>query len=115
MPSLEVPPFEKAVILTLAFRLRLHAKLHFLANGGLKNVLFICTNWLPVLYSISVPRPSGPMVSQKDKGNMIIGVIHRYRWDRRDTRSPNLRVKRSKAGNLPSLLVTNTSNFAENS
>ena len=115
MPSLEVPPVEKTVILTFAFRLRLHSKLHFFANSGLEHVLLICTDWLPILDSIRVTGPSGFMVSQKDEWYMIFCVIHRYRWNRRDTRSPNLRVKRRKACDLPSLLVTNSPNFMEKS
>lgn len=113
MPSLEVPPVEKTIILTFAFGLRLHSKLHFLADRGLKHVLLICTDWLPILNSICVTRPRGFVVSQKDEGYMIVCVKYRYRWNRRDSRSPNLRVQRSKASDLPSLLETNTPNFVE--
>lgn len=115
MPSLEVPPVEETVILTFAFRLRLHSELHFLPNSGLKYVLLICTDWLPILDSICVTRPSDFVVSQKYKGYMILCVIHRYRWNRRDTRSPNLRVERGKTGDLPSLLVAHAPNFVEKS
>ncbi len=115
MPSLEVLPVEKTIILTFAFRLRLHSELHFLTDSSLKHILLICTDWLPILDSIRVTGPSGFMMSQKDKWYMIVGVIHRYRWNRRDTRSPDLRVKRRKASDLPSLLVTDTPNFIEKS
>lgn len=93
MPSFEGFPVEKTVILAFAFRLRLHSELHFLANSGLKDVLLICTDWLPILNSICITRPSGFMVSQKDEGYKVFCVIHRYRWNRRDTRSPNFGVK----------------------
>lgn len=43
-PSLEGSPVEKTVILAFAVRLRLHSKLHFLANSGLKHVLLVCTD-----------------------------------------------------------------------
>lgn len=115
MPSLEVPPVEKTVVLTFAFRLRLHSKLHFLADSGLEHVLLICTHWLPILDSVCVTRPSSFVVTQEDKGYMIVCVIHGDRWDRRDACSPNLRVKRSEASDLPSLLITNTSKSVEKS
>ena len=115
MPSLKVPPVEKTVILTFAFRLRLHSELHFLPNSGLKYVLLICTDGLPTLDSICVTGPSGFVMSQKHEGYMILCVIRRYRWNRRDTRSPNLRVKRRKPGDLPSLLVAHAPNFIEKS
>ena len=114
MPPLEAFPVEKTVILTFAFHLRLHSELHFLAYSGLKDVLLICTDWLPILNSIRVTRPSSFMMSQKDEGYKVFCMIHGDRWNRRDTRSPNFRVKRRKASDLPSLLVTNTSNFVEN-
>ena len=76
MSPLEAFPIEKTVVLTFAFRLRLHSQLHFLAYSSLKDVLLICTDWLPVLNSIRITRPSGFMVSQKDEGYMIFCVIH---------------------------------------
>lgn len=115
MPSLEAPPVEQALVFTFTFCLRLHPELHFLPNRGLKHVLLICADWLPILDSICITRPSGLVVSQEDEGYMIVCVIHGDRWDRRDARSPNLGVKRSKASDLPSLFITNTSNFIEKS
>ena len=90
MPSLEIPPVEETVILTFAFCVRLHSELHFLADSGLKHVLLICADWLPILDSICVTRPSGFVVSQKDEGYIIFCMINRYRWNRGDTCSPNL-------------------------
>ena len=115
MTSLEVPPVEKTVILTFTLRLRLHAELHFLPDRGLKHVLLICADWLPILDSICVTRTSGFVVSQENEGHMIICMIHGNRWNRRDARSPNLRVERSEAIDLPSLLITNTTNFIQKS
>lgn len=90
MPSLEVLPVEETVILTFAFCLGLHSELHFLADSGLKHVLLICTDWLPILDSICVTGPSGLVMSQKDERYMIFCMMNRYRWDGRDTRGPNL-------------------------
>lgn len=115
MPSLEVPPVEKTVVFTFALRFRLHSKLHFLPDRGLKHVLLICADWLPILDSICVTRPNGFVVSQEDQGYMIICVIHGNRWNRGDARSPDLGVKRSKASDLPSLFITNTPNFIKKS
>ena len=53
------------------------------------------------------------MVSQKNKRHVIFCMIYGYRWNRGDTCSPNLRVKRSESSDLPSLLVTNTPNFID--
>lgn len=114
MPSFEILARYQAVILTLTLCLGFNPQLDFLAYCGLKDILLVCADWLPIRYPIRISRSGIPVMREKNEWSVVVRMnLGRWR-DRSDTGSPYLIIPDAEASDLPGLFVTQSANLIEN-
>lgn len=113
MSSFKIRTLYKTIVLGFAFIFRLYSQLHFLADGCLEDVLFVCADRLPVLYAARIVGPRGFVVSKENEWNLIVCVKCRCGRDRSNSCSPHVVTKYAKASYLPSLLMADAASFIE--
>jgi hypothetical protein len=104
---------EETVVLAFTLFLRLDAQLDLLADCCLDHILFVCTDRLPVLYPISITGSRPSVVGEQNEGNMVIGMVYRYGWDRGNPCCPQFVFKSPEGSHLPTLYVSHATNFVE--